>query len=497
MKALTYEIKQTLNFIEPEETILLTGEKDSGKATVVEALAKSTDVQKLLQFREDMNAPEAYIIATDCNAIPEDVLIVSTDFSYKMSADFSHDLTLERILCKALLKCRKVCKVYEDAINTVMMDDELRNLFSKDVFRGISYDDSNNFLTILHKFPLEKLLHYCIASGIIRESNVEVFARNLHELFREFDRLGDLRNDFYSLAAKCVNQYIIDITKQLEDKGACIEKTGDNVSTVTAMFDASDYNSSLLKMLLCNYKGKNFSKAFHLFENLSLTFRINENIFLSSVGNKSKDDKFNVRNSNVHSIKFFCTEDLEQKTDDNEISKALATYMDMHGCDKVIMTIDATEAYNSLSKLKEIVNAMPEDSKLYFLFTHFENFILSVSSHSLATNKFNQESTFNWEENRKQAEELFKTFTNNLYYSVSSIKQLCISWYNFVALHTNLSEDLCDNSNPKGCLDYPSAIGYTLDALDHFANIPEEDKLREKLAAHAMSSSIAESMDLF
>ena len=61
----------------------------SDKATAVEALAKSPDVQKLLQFREEMNVPEAYIIATDCNAISEDVLVVSTDFNYKTSADFN------------------------------------------------------------------------------------------------------------------------------------------------------------------------------------------------------------------------------------------------------------------------------------------------------------------------------------------------------------------------------------------------------------------------
>lgn len=40
MKILTPEIKQTLDFITPEETILLTGKKDSGKATAIEALAQ-------------------------------------------------------------------------------------------------------------------------------------------------------------------------------------------------------------------------------------------------------------------------------------------------------------------------------------------------------------------------------------------------------------------------------------------------------------------------
>lgn len=61
MKILTPEIKQTLDFITPEETILLTGKKDSGKATAIEALAKSPNVQKLLQLRENTNAPGALI----------------------------------------------------------------------------------------------------------------------------------------------------------------------------------------------------------------------------------------------------------------------------------------------------------------------------------------------------------------------------------------------------------------------------------------------------
>ena len=83
MKILTPEIKQALNFITPEETILLTGKKDSGKATAIEALAKSPDVQKLLRIRENINAPGALITATDCAAIPEDVLLVSIDFRFK------------------------------------------------------------------------------------------------------------------------------------------------------------------------------------------------------------------------------------------------------------------------------------------------------------------------------------------------------------------------------------------------------------------------------
>lgn len=98
MKILTPEIKQALDFITPEETILLTGKKDSGKATVIEALAKSPDVQKLLQLRENTNAQGALITATNCNAIPEDVLLVSIGFKFKTIDTFRYSDTLEYIL---------------------------------------------------------------------------------------------------------------------------------------------------------------------------------------------------------------------------------------------------------------------------------------------------------------------------------------------------------------------------------------------------------------
>lgn len=75
MKALTQEIKQALDFSITGETVLLTGEKDSGKATAVEALAKSPDVQKLLQLSMHFNFEYGYYLYNFCTLLDAEAYI--------------------------------------------------------------------------------------------------------------------------------------------------------------------------------------------------------------------------------------------------------------------------------------------------------------------------------------------------------------------------------------------------------------------------------------
>ena len=120
-----------------------------------------------------------------------------------------------------------------------------------------------------------------------------------------------------------------------------------------------------------------------------------------------------------------------------------------------------------------MVNSLPENCKLHILFTHFENFIINKALRFSSGSKFNQEFPFDWEEDTQQAEKLFREFAETIKFRVELSKEQCISWYSLVALHTNLSKSLCNN-------DYPSALAYTLDAIDHFSsnfstdNIPRE-----------------------
>lgn len=484
MKVLTTEIKQALDLSIARETILLTGEENSGKATAVEALSKSPDVQKLLQLREEINAPEAYIIATDCDTISEDILIVSADFSYKTANDFSNDLALERILCRALHECSGTnsSNNFQEVLE-MLIKDQL-TAFSPEVFADINNSDFYDFLVILRQFPVKKLITCYAAIANQYEFNAELYAEKLHALFMGTVDLRDLRNDFYSLVAKLVNQYVDKLVKELECEGASFEKSELNYYTLTTIFDVYDYDLPLLKMLLRGYSEENFNTAFCLFENLTLAFRANDELFSKRVDYLSKsNDVFKMRNSNVHSVKFFCTSDLEREVDDDEIfeiPEVLAMHVDERNCNHIIMTVDATEAYQHLAESVTLVNSLPENCKLHILFTHFENFIINKALRFSSESKFNQEFPFDWEENTQQTEKLFRDFTETLKFKVKSNKQQCISWYSLVALHTNLSKSLCDNHS--GCVDYPSALAYTLDVIDHFSiksitsDIPRETR---------------------
>ena len=64
------------------KTVLLTGFGDSGKATALEALAKSPAVQKLLRVRENLQSGENITLATDCKEIQEDELLVVLGVHY-------------------------------------------------------------------------------------------------------------------------------------------------------------------------------------------------------------------------------------------------------------------------------------------------------------------------------------------------------------------------------------------------------------------------------
>ena len=482
MKILTPEIKQALDFITPGETIFLTGKKDSGKDTVIEALAKSPNVQKLLQLRENANAPGALITATDCDAIPEDVLLVSIDFKFKTIDTFRYSDTLEYILCSTINACENIG--WYDSFKQIL-EKELKSklcLLSSEVFKEISDVDFSNLLTILYEFPLSKLVSYYKSLLNEYDFTLEQLAIRFSYFIRHCDELKDLKNDFYALVSKLVNQYIYTLIDNLEDECISFEQTKNDYYKLTIAFGIEDYDLPLLKMLLCDYFSKDFSDRFTLFEKLELTFRINEEVLFRSVENVPlSNNKFRIKDSDVHSVKLFCTEDLAEDIDYRENAfTPLIKYMNMYNCSQIIMTIDTTEAYHSLTKLVDLVNSLPKNCKLHILFTHFENFILNTSLQLSASGKFNQEYPFDWENGKQQAEKLFRNFAEDLKFTVEPSKQRCISWFSLVALYTNLTEDLCNNDNHSGCVDYPSALGYTLDAVNHFSEKFEKEVSSKK-----------------
>lgn len=486
MKILTPEIKQALNFITPEETILLTGKKDSGKATAIEALAKSPDVQKLLRIRENINAPGALITATDCAAIPEDVLLVSIDFRFKTIDTFRYAGTLEYILCSTISKCETsggYC-----SFNKILVNELKRQLcfLSSEIFKEISDVDFYNLLNILREFPLQDLVsHY---KSLLNEYDfdLEQFAVKFSYFISDHSELKDLKNDFYALVSKLVNQYIYTLIDNLEDERISFEQTENDYYKLTIAFDSEYSDLQLLKMLLCDYFSKDFSNGFTLFEKLELTFRVNEEVLFKSVENvPAGNNKFKIKNSDVHSVRLFCSDDLAEGVGRryNEFYGTfnhIIKYMNMYNCSQVIMTIDVTESYHPLTELVTLVNALPKNCKLHILFTHFENFILNVSLQLSTKGKFSQEFPFDWENGKQQAEKLFRNFAEDLKFTVQPNKQQCISWFSKVVLYTNLAEDLCDNDNHSGCVDYPSALGYTLDAVNHFSEKSKKEVSSKK-----------------
>lgn len=112
------------------------------------------------------------------------------------------------------------------------------------------------------------------------------------------------------------------------------------------------------------------------------------------------------------------------------------------------LLISVTKHQMTLAELVTLVNSLPENCKLHILFTHFENFIINKSLQFSSKVKFRQEFPFDWEENTQQAEQLFREFTETMKSRVEFDKEQYISWYSMVALHTNLSESLCNNDYP-------------------------------------------------
>ena len=210
MKEVTKELKNLVCNVSDGTDVILTGFRDSGKATAVEALAKTFDVQYLLQIREGIRLNKTqisvvsyeddfdFLLDNKVGYVSEDTLIVTADFKYPEEKDFVEDETFERII----LDCMDTYKNQEEFKKALA--DRLMQEFSQENAKpnSLYYKVGNNescyteLLNTLCKIPCDLLETWQETLSAAELEVYEACMIKLKSLIQDSDTLMNLRNNF-------------------------------------------------------------------------------------------------------------------------------------------------------------------------------------------------------------------------------------------------------------------------------------------------------------
>ena len=396
MVKVTKELKNLVCNVSDGTDVILTGFRDSGKATAIEALAQTFDVQYLLQVREGMQSTKTqvsvisyeddfdFLLDNKIGYLPEDALIVTADLKYPEEKDFTTDRTFERII----LDCMDAYENQEEFKQSLAK--ELKQEFSQEnakpnsFYYKLDYSEScyMELLNTLYRLPCDLLKTWQKTLSAAELEIYEACMINLKSLMQNSDILMHLRNCFYQIAAKYMKQKINSIVNSFKHLGAYVEEITDLRCRLTAVFDATDSNHTL-GLLLTDYTGLKWN----LFTNVKLVFR-GDDWSLSCAAPKIMKGVYATR---IHS-----TPGLSEYTE--AAGELLTETMSSTNCNKILFLIDATRAEHDLTTLSKIINGNAfnfiYNLKLCIVFTHFDRLLLNLSATDTGCSKFNLDTNY-------------------------------------------------------------------------------------------------------
>lgn len=392
MVEVTKELKNLVCNVSDGTDVILTGFRDSGKATAVEALAKTFDVQYLLQVREGVQSTKTqisvvsyednfdFLLDNKTGYLPEDTLIVTADFKYPEEKDFVEDRTFERII----LDCMDTYDNQEEFKQALAM--ELKQEFSQEnakpnsFYYKLGYNEAccSELLNTLYRIPCDLLETW---KETLRPVELEVYELcmiKLKSLMRDSDVLLNLRHCFYQIVAKYMNENVNNIVNNFKHLGAHVEEITDLYGRIMVVFDATDSDHTL-GLLLSDYT----RLKWNLFTNVRLVFRGDDWSLSCAVPKIMKG---------VYATRVHSTSDLPGYTE--AAGRLLAETMSATNCSKILFLVDATKAEQDLTKLSKIINKIELDFKLYVVFTHYDQLLLNLSAMKTGVSKFNPSTSY-------------------------------------------------------------------------------------------------------
>lgn len=461
---------------ENHPTISLTGFKNVGKATTVEALAKSNEVAKLLGLRENAAANKAKIIVTDCDEISAFDLFVHAKLCYKSLADFRNDYTLIYVLYD----------MYEVYLKNGDYSGTMKNSLKK----YIASNDKTSFY-YLTKFANENtIMKLCQILNKISMLLFDSWFKTLDSCVRnKYELLSEIREndspfkgiyvEFYEAMIERYNECINEVLAFVKERGGCSKLIRDtsevlafvkerggcsklikdaNEVVITVALTTKDCSHRYTKLLL---QGKDMSLLTPV-SDLTLIFRGISFLNSESTGSLFSGYGFNQENS-YRCVNFINTEDFTEFTTESYgyedyINYILKPFIDeSFRTGKVLFVIDSTCAEEQLAKLSEIISYVTNPINLCILFTNVDNLMLSFADKYCSECKFSEKFKVHWKNCYNDAYDFLNSLLNDFKDNLPDNNTVLSVEANLAALDLMINEELKSVVDNNG-ISYPLAL---------------------------------------
>lgn len=484
------------------KTVLLTGFRDSGKATALEALAKSSAVQKLLRVRENLQSGENITLATDCKEIQEDELLVALGIYYPDMKSLERSYAFVSVLSKAM--GAYVCPTDEstamhilDALSEVEIEPLMLKPPKKLEEYKIAYDVDSYTKTV--KESLTKMLKEDgnvsrilgeinekeldkLASIILKLSPKDLFdwAKAEHvnlDILSNFSIDKDsvhfikvVKDEFYETIIELSKQQISDVAKRFSQEGACVQKLTDpnRFSIVISLSDDTD--PELIDDLLNSY----FASKNDLYLNPILIFRGNDLLFTDVEADGESFHTVTIKNT--EDFPEYSDYEVEEYMGMVDYEDVVYSFLDSGGIiTSVVFLVDAS-TNATLEQTIGITECIRSRIPVFVVFTHFDQLMLSFAALNTNDNKFGNNVNIDWENCYEKA----TCFLDN---EINQIKQRLIEdkYFHFY------DEDFpSKKENSKQVSREDLFLGYSVTALNLTGNPQLQEIIENNRLAYPM-----------
>lgn len=389
---------------------VVAGTTESGKTTTMNALAKSEDVQALLEIREASgkgSTAEESIIATDYDEIPEDKLIMIANLCQKKMADCNDD---NEFLANAIYSAAKdYAKNPDDKLYIAKMSKALANALDHPANESLAYklkdmteEDFNAMHHILSEFSIEEVM---LIYNEMLAKNPKKGQKGVHifiELLSARTSFAPSIQKFWEFVVELINRDVEELKSELRKTGAEIEVLNDDVCKFTTILGIEDADSKIVETLL---KSEDGSKEY-LLSDISLIFRGADYLF--DVKNVDLLTVSECDGKKIHSLRFIDTQGLfhatgvKTKDETERIIDILSTY---HS-NKLLLVVSSFVT-DTVKDGYEAIRLMLKESnrniEIYVLYTHWDEYLKNFSQQNNKISKFSRgKASVNW--NTKFAE---------------------------------------------------------------------------------------------
>lgn len=422
------------------KTVLLTGFGDSGKATALEALAKSPAVQKFLRVRENLKSGENITLATDCKEIQEDELLVVLGVYYPDMKSLKRSYTFVDVLREAMRAY--VCPTDEstamyilNALSEVGVEPLMLKLPKKLEEYKIAYDvvsytkmvkeslakmlkEDGNVSRILGEINEKELIR--LASVILKLSPKDLFdwAKDEHvnlDILSNFCIAKDsaqfikvVKDEFYETIIELSKQQISDVAKRFSQEGACVQKliNPDRFNMVISLTNNTD--PKLINDLLNSY----FVSKNNLYTNPILIFRGNDLLFTDM---QTDEESFHtVTIKNTEDFPEYSDYEVDEYMDMVDYEDVVYSFLYRGGMTKSAIFLVDTSTNTTLEQTVGIMECIHSRIPVFVIFTHFDQLMLSFVALDTNDNKFGDNVNIDWKDCYEKATHFLDNETNQI-----------------------------------------------------------------------------------